>query len=839
MSRVTRADASSTRSWTSVRKQVGALDAALFEAVADTHSPMVDAVMPRLTKVADRSVLWIGIAALCGLSGSRHARRGAVRGLVTLGITSLIANQVSKRLHRRPRPSIAGVPLARLSRRIPSSTSFPSGHSASAAAFATAMGQEAPLLGVPLKALAGAVGFSRVATGAHYPSDVAAGLLLGTTVAAVIGRLVPPATAPDRLARPRAVQQVTPRPTGQGVTLVINPHSHSGKAGAMIRPLRRALPELSVIELQPNDDVAAVLRHTAAHTEVLAVAGGDGTVATAAQAAIDAGTPLAVFPAGTFNHFAKDLRVYPLKAAIAAVREGTVTKVDVGYVNDTLFLNTASVGAYTDFVSIRERYEHRIGKPLAALLAGVRTLRRRKSLLVRIDGVEKRVSLFFLGNGRYRPRGFAPLLRDDLDDGLIDLRMLDTSSRLARLSVLFAVLTGQLEHDRRYSERAVSEVTIELPDGPVRIARDGELGESSDRLHVRVASRRADRLPTPQRPGLTMYLPSHPLPDHEQAHRFVSTGTLPDLATVDTLVHEAYRRFANVEEGALSRVYPALATADPAAFGICLAGVSGAARSVGDVEARFTLMSVTKPFVFALACEALGIDAVRRLVGVNATGLPFNSAQAVERTSDGRTNPMVNAGAIATTSAIPGATLDERWAALHEGLSRFAGRPLGMDEATLASARATNFQNRALAMLLGGAGALIGDPLDAVDLYTRQCCLEVSAQDLAIMGATLADGGVHPISGERVVSQVVARASLAVMSIAGMYESSGDWLLDVGMPGKSGISGGVVAISPGKGALGVFSPPLDNEGNSVRGQLVARFLARELGLDVLGSASAH
>ncbi|MBK8446710.1 MAG: glutaminase A [Micropruina sp.] len=336
-----------------------------------------------------------------------------------------------------------------------------------------------------------------------------------------------------------------------------------------------------------------------------------------------------------------------------------------------------------------------------------------------------------------------------------------------------------------------------------------------------------------------MYLPSHPLTEHEQSHRFVSTGTMPDRATVTALVRQAYEKFAGVDEGTLSQVYPALAQADPSAFGIFLAGVDGAVQGVGASDARFTLMSVTKPFVFALACDALGIDAIRRLVGVNATGLPFNSAQAVERTSDGRTNPMVNAGAIATTSAIPGEGVDERWAALHEGLSRFAGRPLGMDEATLASARATNFQNRALAMLLSGAEALVGDPLDAVDLYTRQCCLEVSAQDLAIMGATLADGGVHPITGQRVVSEVVARASLAVMSIAGMYESSGDWLLDVGVPGKSGISGGVVAISPGKGALGVFSPLLDNEGNSVRGQLVAQFLARELGLDVLGSAPAH
>lgn len=254
-----------------------------------------------------------------------------------------------------------------------------------------------------------------------------------------------------------------------------------------------------------------------------------------------------------------------------------------------------------------------------------------------------------------------------------------------------------------------------------------------------------------------MYLPDHPLAEAEQPQRYVSTGTLPDRASIADLLRAAHERFAGVTDGALSQVYPALAETDPGAFGIALTGVGGAQYAAGDAGVGFTLMSLTKPFVFALACEALGLRAVRRLVGVNATGLPFNSAQAVERTSDGRTNPMVNAGAIATTSAMPGPDFDERWTAVHEGLSRFADRPLALDEATLASARATNFQNRALAMPLRGAGALVGDPLEAVELYTLQCCLQVSATDLATMGAVLADGGVHPVTGERVVSQAVAR----------------------------------------------------------------------------------
>ncbi len=329
-----------------------------------------------------------------------------------------------------------------------------------------------------------------------------------------------------------------------------------------------------------------------------------------------------------------------------------------------------------------------------------------------------------------------------------------------------------------------------------------------------------------------MYLPEHPV---QRGRRFVSTGSLPDDNLIDDLIRRAHAEFADVGDGEVSTVYPALAAADPNLFGICLTDNAGGVHAVGDAHAPFSLMSVSKPFVFALVAEALGPDEVRRLVGVNGTGLPFNSAQAVERTSDGRTNPMVNAGAIATTSLVPGYTHGQQWRRVVDGLSRFAGRPLELDPQTLASARETNFRNRALGMLLSASGALSGDPLVAVDLYTRQCSLEVTVVDLATMGATLADGGVNPVTGEQVVGPAVARATLAVMSIAGLYESSGDWLLDVGVPGKSGISGGVVAVSPGKGALGVFSPPLDNEGNSVRGQLVARHLAQELGLDLLGS----
>jgi glutaminase len=316
---------------------------------------------------------------------------------------------------------------------------------------------------------------------------------------------------------------------------------------------------------------------------------------------------------------------------------------------------------------------------------------------------------------------------------------------------------------------------------------------------------------------------------------FVSTGQLPSPDQVRREVDEAYERYRTVSEGERSRVYPALARVPADLFGICAVGTSGSVHASGDAEVGFTIMSVAKPFVFALVCQALGAEEVRRRIGVNATGMAFDSLTAVERSQDGRTNPMVNAGAIATTSLAPGGTGEARWGFLHDGLSRFAGRPLPLDEEVYASASATNHRNRGLANLLESYGRLGCDPTEAVDLYTRQSCLTVSATELAVMGATLADGGVNPLTRERVVDAAVCHFTLAVMATAGMYETSGDWLYDVGVPGKSGIGGGIVVVAPGKGALGTFAPPLDGFGNSVKGQLAARFLTRRLGLSLFVS----
>lgn len=319
------------------------------------------------------------------------------------------------------------------------------------------------------------------------------------------------------------------------------------------------------------------------------------------------------------------------------------------------------------------------------------------------------------------------------------------------------------------------------------------------------------------------------------AHPFVSTGRLPAADTVAALVADAHARFRSNREGVTSDVYPALAAAPSDLFGLCIVGTNGAVHSAGDSDVPFTIMSVSKPFVFALICEAVGGEEARRRIGVNATGLPFNALSAIERDPDGRTNPMVNPGAIATASLAPGSSPQAQWAFVLDGLSRFAGRRLAINEEVMACALRSNARNRAIAQLLHAHGLIAGDPADAVEIYTRQCALDVTAKDLAAMGATLADGGINPLTRERAVGPEACRRALAVMTTAGLYETSGDWLYDVGLPGKSGISGGIVAVAPGKGGFGAFSPRLDGAGNSVKGQLAARFLSDRLGLSLFAS----
>jgi glutaminase len=327
-----------------------------------------------------------------------------------------------------------------------------------------------------------------------------------------------------------------------------------------------------------------------------------------------------------------------------------------------------------------------------------------------------------------------------------------------------------------------------------------------------------------------------PLPfDQRTTTDAVSTGDLPSIEQLQSLLDEGYQAAQGFDQGALADYIPTLAGADPNLFGVSLVGVRGRVLSIGDAAHQFSLQSISKAFVFALVCDAVGHDTARLRLGVNATGLAFNSVMAIELNAERTMNPMVNAGAMATTSLAPGATADAQWSFILQGLSRFAGRTLVLDDQVYRSESDTNLRNRGIAHLLESYGRLYSDPDTTTDIYTRQCSLLVSATDLAVMGATLAGGGVNPLTGEQVIAAHNCKHVLAAMATAGLYEHSGDWLYEVGLPGKSGVSGGIVTIAPGKGSLGTFSPLLDGAGNSVRGQRVTRYLSEKMGLNVFAS----
>lgn len=311
---------------------------------------------------------------------------------------------------------------------------------------------------------------------------------------------------------------------------------------------------------------------------------------------------------------------------------------------------------------------------------------------------------------------------------------------------------------------------------------------------------------------------------------------LPSDAELQSAMQKAYTANKGVTEGKNADYIPALAKVDPKLFGIAILTVDGRVFSIGDDSQAFSIQSISKPFIAAQLMSELGIDKVEEKIGVNATGLPFNSIEAIERNKTSEEpptgNPLVNAGAIATVGNLKAANATERWNSVLGTLSAFAGRQLALDGEIYKSEAATNTRNRSIADLLKAYEVIPGSPAEALDVYTRQCSVAVNVKDLATMGATLAAGGTNPLTGKQVVSPDVAARTLALMMTAGLYEDSGTWAFEVGVPAKSGVGGGIVAVVPGKYAVAAFSPPLDKAGNSVRAQRAIESIIKDLGGNV-------
>lgn len=282
-------------------------------------------------------------------------------------------------------------------------------------------------------------------------------------------------------------------------------------------------------------------------------------------------------------------------------------------------------------------------------------------------------------------------------------------------------------------------------------------------------------------------------------------------------------------DGTLADYIPELACVDPNALGLSLCLADGFVYECGDSTIEFTIQSVSKPFTYALALDRIGQQAVDARIGVEPSGEAFNEIS-VDETTKTPKNPMINAGAIAAVSLIPGNSADDRFNQILEFYSAFAGRPLSVDLDVYASEKATGSRNRAIAYMLQSFGVLDGDPDEILDVYFRQCSINVTSTDLARMATTLARGGVEPRSGRRITSAAVVQRTLSVMVTCGMYDAAGDWVSAVGMPAKSGVGGGITAALPGQLGIGVYSPLLDAKGHSVRGVEVCRSLSANLGL---------
>ncbi|MFF4446900.1 bifunctional phosphatase PAP2/diacylglycerol kinase family protein [Streptomyces sp. NPDC001502] len=475
-------------------------DRRLFDAVAQRHWPGADRVLPRLGRAANHGVLWGGAAAAIAVFGSNGARKAAVRGVASLALASATINTVGKWSVRRPRPLLEGVPLTRQLATQPQTTSFPSGHSASAFAFATGVALASPGWGAVLAPVAASVAFSRVYTGVHYPSDVLVGASLGVAAGFVVRRLARDAQEARVVPgdeRPAAGAPALP--DGAGLTVVVNTGSGTA-AAAGLDILRTRLPAAEVIECE-GQELSAALAKAASRATVLGVCGGDGTVNAAATAALRAGVPLALFPGGTLNHFAMDFGLAGAEATCEAVAQGQAVRVGVGRFSPGpggepgYFLNNFSIGAYPELLGHRLRWAPRIGGGPAALLAAWRVLRSQRPVRLRLAGRPRSVWLLFAGNGTYHGTGPTPRRRDHLGEGLLDLRLVHGGGRPGP-RLLAAAFTGPLSRSPIHVATRLRSLRIgDIPAG-TPLAYDGEYAEAPTDLVL-------DELPD----ALTVYRP--------------------------------------------------------------------------------------------------------------------------------------------------------------------------------------------------------------------------------------------------------------------------------------------------------------------------------------------
>lgn len=300
-------------------------------------------------------------------------------------------------------------------------------------------------------------------------------------------------------------------------------------------------------------------------------------------------------------------------------------------------------------------------------------------------------------------------------------------------------------------------------------------------------------------------------------------------AEYDAALKAAFGKYASLKEGANADYIPALAKVDPSLFGIALVTVDGKVYTAGNLTTEVSIQSISKVFTMALVMEESGPKAIEDNMGVDATGQVFNSIVAVEQYRGAEMNPLVNPGAITATSMVKGTTADQVWASIIGVHNDCAGRSLTVLEDVYKSEAETNQRNQAISMLMFAYGHIKANPLQACDLYTKQCSIGVNAKDLAMMAATLANGGKNPATGKQVLKTENVPEVLAVMATAGLYDDSGKWLYATGLPAKSGVGGGIIAVSPGKFGIAVISPPLDKAGNSVRAQKAIADISAALG----------